>query len=31
MTLKVIPQSNLLDKDGWLKVPKDAFMEYEEQ
>jgi hypothetical protein len=30
MTLKVIPQSNLFDKDGWLKVPKDAFKESEE-
>ena len=30
MTLKVIPPSNLFDKDGQLIVPKDAFMESEE-
>ena len=30
MTLKVIPSSNLFDKDGRLKLPKDAFKESEE-
>ena len=30
MTLKVIPPSNLFDKGGRLKLPKDAFKESEE-